>query len=117
MKENYYKNASARVFEQGDKVLLFLPLGNSKLESKCQGPFVILRKVHDVNYEVMMPNKRKSKRIIHVNRIKLWYDKDHEQRTAECLCIIADDSFTVHDTDDVLRHKDDEEISMDIVPS
>ena len=78
MKENYDKTASARVFEPGDKVLLFLPLGNSKLESKWQGPFVILRKITDVNYEVMMPNKRKSKRIIHVNMMKLWYDKDHE---------------------------------------
>ena len=115
MKENYDKNASAGGFEPGDKVLLFLPLGNSKLESKWQGPFVISRKVNDVNYEVMMPNKRKSTRTIHVNMMKLWYDKDHEQRMAECHYIIADiDSFSVHDKDGVLRHKDDGKISIDI---
>ena len=80
-----------------------------------QGLFFYFQKINDVTYEVIILNKRKSTRIIYVNMMKMWYDKDHEQRMAEYHYIIADvDSLSVHDKDDVLRHKDDDDISMDI---
>ena len=55
MKNNYDKHAKDRNFQVGDKVLVFLPEGRGKFESKWQGPYTITDKVGDVNYEVQMP--------------------------------------------------------------
>lgn len=48
----YDRGARLRQFSPGDKVLVLLPSSSSKLLAKWQGPFVVTRRVGDVDYEV-----------------------------------------------------------------
>ena len=79
-KINYDKSAKARIFDVGDKVLVFLPVGASKLESKWQGPYTVTKVLNGINCEVSMPDKRKSKRVLHVNMLKPWFDREHQHQ-------------------------------------
>ena len=87
MKENYDKKAKEREFRKGDRVLVFLPEGGGKLESKWQGPYTVERKVGEVNYEITMPDRKKSQRLLHANLIKLYYDREQAKHVNHCYCI------------------------------
>ncbi|XP_071500975.1 uncharacterized protein [Diadema antillarum] len=67
MKERFDRKALSRVFEVGDKVLVLLPLPGDALKAKFSGPYVVERKLGKENYVVSMPDRRKSKRVCHVN--------------------------------------------------
>ena len=84
MKESYDKHAQDRSYEVGEEVLVFLPEGAGKLDSRWQGPYKISRKIGDANYEIIMPDKRKSKRILHANLCKKWYNRQHAEQLADC---------------------------------
>ena len=70
--------------EVGEEVLVFLPEGAGRLDSRWQGPYKISRKIGDANYEIIMPDKRKSKRILHANLCKKWYNRQHAEQLADC---------------------------------
>ena len=71
-KQWYDQNARERVFKDGDQVLVLLPTSTSKLMASWQGPYGITKRVTPVTYEVNMHDKRKKKRIFHVNMLKEW---------------------------------------------
>ncbi len=48
----YNRATRERQFTPGDKVLVLLPTSSSKLLAKWQGPFVVTRRVGDLDYEV-----------------------------------------------------------------
>jgi len=52
---------------------VLLPTSSNKLLAQWQGPYCILRKVGKVDYEVLMPDKRKRKKVFHVNMLKKWF--------------------------------------------
>ena len=87
MKSNYDKKGMDRSFKVGDKVLVFLPEGPGKFESKWQGPYTIVRKEDELNYEIDMPDKRKSLRLIHVNMIKKYYNRQQAEVVKQCYCV------------------------------
>ena len=67
------------IFKPGDKVKVFTPnrkVGKSeKLLLKYHGPFYIIKKISDVDYEVQKgPTARPAKEIIHVSRILPYND-------------------------------------------
>jgi hypothetical protein len=41
-----------RSYSVGDKVLILLPSDSSKLKALWKGPFTIIRKLNDVDYEI-----------------------------------------------------------------
>ena len=49
----YNRGSRLRQFSLGDKVLVLLPSSNFKLLAKWQGPFVVTRRVSDVDYELV----------------------------------------------------------------
>ena len=73
----YDRKARGQTFKAGDKVLVLLPSGTNKLLCGWQGPFKVLRRVNQVNYEICMGNKRKRKVIFHANMLKLWKDREN----------------------------------------
>ena len=87
MKLHYDQRAKEVSHNVGEQVLVFLPEGAGKLDAKWQGPYEITRKIGDLNYEIHMPDKRKSKRILHANLIKKWYSKVDAQEVAHSFCI------------------------------
>ncbi len=48
----YNRGTRLRQFTSGDKVLVLLPTSSSKLLAKWQGPFVVTRRVGELDYEV-----------------------------------------------------------------
>ena len=53
-------------------MLVLLPESKKSLEAKWQGPFRIMRRVSDPNYEVDVGGSRKSLRTYHVNLLRKW---------------------------------------------
>ncbi|KAG7485602.1 hypothetical protein JOB18_014053 [Solea senegalensis] len=68
----YNRGAKLRQFSPGDKVLLLLPSSSSKLLAKWQGPFVVTRRVGDVDYEVVRSDRGGATQIYHLNLLKAW---------------------------------------------
>ena len=52
---------------------MLLPTSSNKLLAQWQEPYCVVRKVRKVNYEIAMPNKRKRRKVFHVNMFKKWY--------------------------------------------
>ncbi|KAJ8040053.1 hypothetical protein HOLleu_14244 [Holothuria leucospilota] len=88
MKAWYDKTTVKREFKPGDKVLVFLPVSGQPLQARFQGPYVIERKVSDTDYVILTPDKRKSKRVCHINMMKRYYERED--------CDISKDE-SVHD--------------------
>ena len=72
----YDQNATERVLELEDEVLVLLPTTSNKLLAQWQGPYRILRRVGEVNYEVYMPDQRKRRAIFHINMLKKWHQPE-----------------------------------------
>ncbi|XP_068209164.1 uncharacterized protein [Palaemon carinicauda] len=72
MKAKYDKKCKVRSFEPGDLVLVLgTGLGNF-LEPRFEGPWRILRKLSEVNYEIEAPSTRRKCRVFHINRLKSY---------------------------------------------
>ena len=71
----YDQNARERVLEPEDAILVLLPTTSSKLLAQWQGPYHVLCRVGEVNYEVYMPDKRKRRAILHINMLK-WHQPE-----------------------------------------
>ena len=69
----YDRNARSREFQPGDQVLVLLPTSTNKLIAQWQGPYVVVRRLGKVNYEVEMDDKRKKKKTMHVNMLRKWH--------------------------------------------
>ena len=76
MKDNYDKKTVKRSFVPGDKVLALLPIPGRPLQARYFGPYVIDKKVSDLNYVLKTPDRRKSKQLCHVNMLKLYIDRN-----------------------------------------
>ena len=58
----------------GDRVLVLLPTATSKLLAQWQGPYPEVARHGGVNYEVNMADRRKHRRIFHVNMLQKWHE-------------------------------------------
>jgi hypothetical protein len=76
MKTRFDNKAENRVFEPGDKVLALLPMSQEPLAAKFQGPYQIMRRLNDVNYVVSTPDRRKSRRVCHINMLKPYHERE-----------------------------------------
>ena len=75
MKTWYDRNARRREFKAGDKVLVFLPMRSNHLQARFFGPYEIETKLSDVNYVVKTPDRRKGKRMCHINMLKEYFER------------------------------------------
>ena len=69
----YDRAAHHREFTPKDQVLVLLPTATSKLLAQWQGPYQVPSQVGKVNYLVDMHDRKKRKRIFHVNMLRPWY--------------------------------------------
>ncbi len=68
----YNRGTRLRQFTPGDKVLVLLPTSSSKLLAKWQGPFVVTRRVGELDYEVKRTDRGDARQIYHLNLLKRW---------------------------------------------
>lgn len=91
----YDKHARNVMFQEGDKVLLLLPLIGKPLQAKYCGPYVVLRRLGEVDYLISTPDRRKAQRVVHVNLMKRYVTREvdcSEPDTVNVVCPV------VHDT-------------------
>ena len=69
----YNKGARERVFQPGEEVLVLLPTTENKLTAQWQGPYKVLKQIGKVNYCVDMHDRRKRRRVFHVNMLRKWH--------------------------------------------
>ena len=69
----YDRTARHRKLKEGDQVLVFLPTSTSKLLARWQGPYPVINAVGSVNYLIDMYDRRKRRRVFHVNMLKEWH--------------------------------------------
>ena len=78
-KTYYDKRAKQRDFEIGDEVLVLLPIPTKPLHAKYYGPYKIVEKLGPVDYVLATPDRRKTKRVCHVNLLKEYHRRDENQ--------------------------------------
>ncbi|XP_068238426.1 uncharacterized protein [Palaemon carinicauda] len=66
MKENFDKKVKVRSFEPGQLVLVLSMEPDCFLEPKYKGPWKVLRKLSDVNFEVESPGSRRKCKVFHI---------------------------------------------------
>ena len=72
MKVWYDKQAKERSFEVGDEVLALLPIPGSPLQARYSGPFVVDRKLNEVDYIINTSEQHKQQLLCHINMLKLY---------------------------------------------
>ena len=65
-----------RTFAPGDKVLVLLPMPGKPLHAKFHGPYIVEEQLGPVDYIIATPDRRKTKRVCHVNLLKKYVDRD-----------------------------------------
>ena len=78
MKTWHYKRVKKRQFKVGDEVLVLLPIPNHPLQARYHGPYVIIKKVSEVDYVVNTPGWRKAQRLCHINILKEYIRRPGE---------------------------------------
>ena len=76
MAEQYDKHAVQRSFVPGDKVLAILPVTGKPLQARFHGPYQIHKKISEVNYVVLTPDRRKEKQLCHINMLKPYIERE-----------------------------------------
>ena len=71
MKKKYNIDTVERNSKSGQKVLALLPVPGNPLNSRFFGPYVIQKKLSDLNCLVVTPDRRKQTQLCHVNILNL----------------------------------------------
>jgi len=74
----YDRKTRSRKFDEGDLVLVLLPVTGKPLQCKYQGPYKIVRQLGPVDYIIATPDKRKTERTCHVNMLKPYVQRQFQ---------------------------------------
>ncbi|XP_052093704.1 uncharacterized protein LOC127729824 [Mytilus californianus] len=99
----YNKDARDRVFEPGDKVLVFLPVPGHPLPAKYCGPYTIESKINDLNYTVKTPGRRKQNRVCHIHMLKPYVERTNEYESKPVATLAMVKLENNHDKPDVIE--------------
>ena len=99
MKTWYDRRAKNRSFKEGEKVLALLPVPNSPLQARFCGPYLITKKLNNVNYVISTPDRRKSQRLCHVNMLKKYFERETSRNATK----VAPVAMTVEVEEDLCR--------------
>ena len=88
MKSMYDKRAKERELVEGQMVLTKIPRLGNKLDDAWDGPYEVIRKISNTNYEIAVPHNHAKTKIVHINNLKTW--KQEEARVYR-IVVAADD--------------------------
>src|SRR6218665_2508503 len=76
-------------YKEGELVLVLLPLIGKPLQAKFFGPYVIERRIGEVDYVVRTPDRRKSRRVVHVNLLRKYLARVTDTPTPIAIVTVA----------------------------
>ncbi len=76
MKMWYDKSTVKRYFAAGDQVLVLLPVPGSALTARFSGPYEILERRGETDYVLSTPDRKRQKRVCHINMLKAYHTRD-----------------------------------------
>ncbi len=76
MKMWYDKSTVKRSFAAGDQVLVLLPVPGSALTARFSGPYEILERRGETDYVLSTPDRKRQKRVCHINMLKAYHTRD-----------------------------------------
>ena len=79
MKGYYDRRAQYRSFQPGDEVLVLLPVQGQPLAARYSGPYLIEKRVGDLDYVISTPDRRRKAQLCHINMLKP-YLRDSSQK-------------------------------------
>ncbi|XP_042143921.1 uncharacterized protein LOC121834234 [Ixodes scapularis] len=85
-KRFYDRKSQARRFEPGDRVLIPLPSDHNKLTMQWKGPYEVARRKGNLNYELLVGDKRKT---FHINMLQKYVDR--ETKNESCGVMVVQD--------------------------
>ena len=74
-------------------MLVLLPTSTNKLLASWCGPYAVTRRVSPVNYEVEMADRRRKKRIFHINMLRQWHPPSAVSLLAEKVVVPEDETM------------------------
>ena len=71
-KDKFFKKTYGKPYQRDDKVWLFSPqlAKSKKFYLPWTGPYTVVRKINEVNYEICSEKNKKKNQIVHYNRLK-----------------------------------------------
>ena len=78
IKKKYDVDAVERNFKPGQKVLALLPVPANLLNSRFFGPCVIEKKLSDLNYVVVTPDRSKQTQLCHINMLSPYVERSRD---------------------------------------
>jgi len=78
-KETYDRRSTERYLQPGDLALFLQPDSSIKMLAKWKGPYHVLRRCENNNYEIQMDNRRA---MLHINSLRK-YNKPEPKRDTE----------------------------------
>ena len=79
IKGYYDQKAKYRSFAPGKELLVLLPLQGQPLAARYCGPYVIEKKVGDLDYLVATSDRRKRAQLCHVNMLKPYFRRKNQE--------------------------------------
>ena len=76
MQANYDKAAAVRSLNPNDKVLVLMPTSGNRLLSTWAGPYVVLKRLENNNYQILIGNRKST---FHIKTLR----KFEEANTAD----------------------------------
>ncbi|XP_066965514.1 uncharacterized protein [Macrobrachium rosenbergii] len=104
MKKNFDSKAEKREFKVGNRVLMLTPMKKT-FESRYEGPFTVMSKNQNV-YEISTPGKRRDRKKVHINRLKLYSTKEKTEESIAVASLVLVDKSSDQVSDDHLIKTD-----------
>uniref|UniRef100_A0AAQ4S121 Gypsy retrotransposon integrase-like protein 1 n=2 Tax=Gasterosteus aculeatus aculeatus TaxID=481459 RepID=A0AAQ4S121_GASAC len=76
MKRLFDRKSVQRSFNEGDQVLVLLPMVGSALSARFSGPYEVVRKLSNTDYVIGTPDRKRKTRVCHVNMLKTFYCRE-----------------------------------------
>ena len=97
----YDKQARFREFDPGDEVLVLLPSDTSKMKAMWKGPYRVVRKISDVNYQINVGGRRGIV-TYHINMLRKYnrsvlFTSMNSDDESDCLVDICMEEESIHD--------------------
>jgi len=108
MKSWYDRKACTTRFNPGDKVLVLLPIHGHPLQARYSGPFVVEKRVNDVDYVIKTPGRRKDSRLCHINTLKAYMERETAaelkiKTVSTVVCSLPEQPMDVYPVESVVK--------------